>query len=67
MRQASIYHSDRLAGVLTEDENGYTFQYDSQYLQLDEVEPISLTMPLTEESYHSMILFPFCQVLQIIG
>ena len=59
MRQASIYHSDRFAGVLTEDENGYTFQYDSQYLQLDEVEPISLTMPLTEESYHSMILFPF--------
>ena len=27
MRQALIYNQDQLAGLLTEDENGYTFQY----------------------------------------
>ena len=31
MRQALIYNQDQLAGLLTEDENGYTFQYDTAY------------------------------------
>lgn len=30
MRQALIYNQDQLAGLLTEDENGYTFQYDTE-------------------------------------
>lgn len=59
MRQANIYYCDRLAGVLTEDENGYSFQYDPHYLQSEGAEAISLTMPLTEEAYNSMALFPF--------
>lgn len=32
MRQALIYNQDQLAGLLTEDENGYTFQYDTATL-----------------------------------
>ena len=28
MKQAVVFLRDRKAGVLTEDENGYTFQYD---------------------------------------
>lgn len=59
MRQAKIYNHNLLVGVLTEDENGYTFCYDVAYLQLDESEAISLTMPLTKKSYNEKILFPF--------
>ncbi|MEG1499287.1 MAG: HipA N-terminal domain-containing protein, partial [Bacteroidales bacterium] len=59
MRQAKIYNHKLLAGVLTEDENGYTFRYDAGYLQLDEAEAISLTMPLSEKPYNEKILFPF--------
>ena len=59
MRQAKIYNHNRLAGVLTEDENGYTFSYDAGYLQLDEAEAISLTMPMSEKLYNEKILFPF--------
>lgn len=59
MRQAKIYNHNRLAGVLTEDENGYPFSYDAGYLQLDEAEAISLTMPLSEKPYNEKILFPF--------
>ena len=33
MRQALIYNQDQLAGLLTEDENGYTFQYDTAYIK----------------------------------
>ena len=50
---------DWLAGVLTEDENGFHFQYDQAYLNRKEAEPISLTLPLSEKQYESMVLFPF--------
>lgn len=36
MRQAKIYNHKLFAGVLTENENGYTFQYHADYLKSDE-------------------------------
>ena len=59
MRQAKIYNHKLFAGILTEDENGYTFQYDADYLKSNEAEAISLTMSLTEKPYNEKILFPF--------
>ena len=59
MKRALIYLYDRLAGRLTEDENGYTFEYDAGYLASDGAEAVSLTLPLTQEAYHSTVLFPF--------
>lgn len=50
---------DRFAGTLSEDENGFTFTYDSEYLKAAGAEAVSLTMPLTTESYHDAVLFPF--------
>ena len=48
-----------LAGRLTEDEDGYHFQYDKSYLDQPNPEPISVTLPITNERYDSKILFPF--------
>lgn len=59
MKQATILLRGIKAGVLTEDENGYTFQYDAGFLASDEAEAISLTLPLTEDPYRDKILFPF--------
>ena len=59
MKQANIYMRNLPAGILTEDENGYSFCYDSQYLRMADAEAISLTLPLREKAYHSDILFPF--------
>lgn len=59
MRQAQIYLHESIAGLLTENEDGYTFQYDTTYLNTDDAAPVSLTFPLTEKPYKSMILFPF--------
>lgn len=50
---------DRLAGVLTEDENGYHFKYDESYLKQPDSEAISLTFPLSADQYDSKVLFPF--------
>ena len=59
MKQAIIKFKALRAGILTEDENGYTFQYDEDYLREEEAESISLTIPLTDKPYHDKVLFPF--------
>ena len=51
-------HSNR-AGVLTEDEDGYHFKYEEEYLESENPEPVSLTLPLARDTYHSQVLFPF--------
>ena len=38
MKQAAIYLYNRKAGLLTEDETGYTFRYDADYLRLPDAE-----------------------------
>lgn len=59
MSQAKVYVRNLWAGILTEDEEGYTFRYNDQYLANEETEPISLTLPLTATPYRSTVLFPF--------
>lgn len=59
MKQAKVYMYKHFAGILTEDEDGFHFQYDVSYLENEEAEPISLTLPLTKQRYESKTMFPF--------
>ena len=59
MRKAEIKINDTVAGWLTQDENGYNFIYDKKYLESENPDPISLTMPLQEDPFISKVLFPF--------
>lgn len=59
MKQAAVYMRNALAGILTEDENGYSFRYEPEYLDRPDAEPISLTMPLRTDPYLDKVLFPF--------
>ncbi|MBL7986727.1 MAG: HipA N-terminal domain-containing protein [Chlorobi bacterium] len=59
MRSATIIMHNRPAGRLIEDEDGYRFTYLPEYLSASEAEPISLTLPLSDQHYHSTMLFPF--------
>ena len=59
MKRALVYLYDRLAGRLTEDENGFTFEYDADYLASGDAEAVSLTLPLRAEAYRDTVLFPF--------
>ena len=59
MRQGEIWANSNLAGVLTEDEEGYHFIYTPDYLMMGNAIPVSLTLPLQEETFHSEFLFPF--------
>lgn len=59
MKKAKVFMKNEWAGVLTEDENGYHFQYEKSYIDNSEAEAISLTLPITNETYHDNTLFPF--------
>lgn len=59
MRQAQIFYKKILAGIIIENEDGYTFLYEDTYLDNPESKPVSLTLPLQKQSYQSKILFPF--------
>lgn len=59
MRKAEIIMHNTLTGWLTQDENGYHFVYNTNYLTNKAAEPISLTLPLKETIFTSNVLFPF--------
>ena len=59
MKQAVVFSRGIKAGILTEDENGYTFEYNADYLTSDDAEAVSLTLPLSEKPYRDKVLFPF--------
>ena len=59
MKQAKVFFQEIFSGVLTEDENGYTFVYNVDYLQKKDAKAVSLTLPLSEKPYNSQVLFPF--------
>lgn len=59
MRQAQVFYQYLLAGLLTENEEGYFFVYESQYLENPNSKPVSLTLPLQKAAFQSKILFPF--------
>ena len=59
MKQAKVFISNTLAGILTEDESGYEFMYLPEYLASDSAIPVSLTLPLSDKPYRDKVLFPF--------
>ena len=58
-RTARIFVRDKLAGLLRETDEGYSFAYDTDYLSSEKPSPVSLTLPLTEKPYISKTLFAF--------
>lgn len=59
MRKANVYMYNKFAGLIIENEKGYTFSYDKNYLNSSFAEAISLTFPLSQNTYYSDYLFPF--------
>jgi len=58
-RKAYAYVRDRYAGVLEETEEGYSFTYDPVYIKSENAAPVSLTLPIQDESFASNTLFSF--------
>jgi serine/threonine-protein kinase HipA len=58
-RSAHVYMHGLLAGVVFETDAGYSFAYDKTYLESNDAQPISKTLPLTTTVYNNKVLFPF--------
>lgn len=60
MRKAYIYINEILAGELIEiSRKEYVFRYMDDYFRDTTKSAISLTLPKTQQEYHSTYLFPF--------
>ena len=59
MRQAQVYHKNKLAGEIRETDEAFIFQYNAEYLATADSKPVSLTLPLQQKEFASKILFPF--------
>ncbi len=58
-RTAYVYVRNIYAGILSETDEGYYFQYDEEYLKSEKASAVSLTLPLRSEPYLSKTLFSF--------
>lgn len=58
LRRGKVFVQGRYAGMVEETEDGYSFAYDSGYLEANGP-AVSLTIPLQEEPFFSETLFPF--------
>lgn len=58
-RTAYVYVRNVYAGELCENDEGYSFSYDENYLKNDGAGAVSLTLPLSREDYTSRTLFSF--------
>ena len=59
MKKGKVFYNDKYAGIITEDENGYLFTYDEEYINLKNATAISLTLPLQKKSYSNKTMLPF--------
>lgn len=59
MKQGLVYKKDKLVGMIWEDENGYSFQYDKNYLNNPIYGNVSRTLPLRQEVFTANQMLPF--------
>ena len=58
-RSGIVYYKNIPCGKIYETDEGYAFEYDSDWLKNPQAEAVSLTLPLSEKTYESKTLFPF--------
>ena len=58
MKRGKVYIKDVFCGIITESEEGYTFEYDKAYLNMDGATALSPTMLLSDETYVKEMMFP---------
>ena len=60
MRKAAVYRHGELVGTLTEESrSNYIFRYDHRWFADAKKPAVSLTLPKSQQEYHSEYLFPF--------
>lgn len=58
-RSGKVLYKNKVAGIVWQDEDGYGFKYNEDYLQSKDAVAVSLTLPLRAEPYKSNTMIPF--------
>ena len=58
-KQGFIYMYSFFAGIIEQNDEGFIFEYDKEYLKLENAKVISLTLPLQHEPFFSKTMIPF--------
>lgn len=58
-KTGKVFYQNIFAGIIREDENGISFNYEKEYLSNKDAKPVSLTLPLREKEYTSKNMLPF--------
>jgi len=59
LRSGKVLYKNIVAGIVWQDEDGYGFKYNEDYLQLKTAAAVSLTLPLRSDPYKSNTMIPF--------
>lgn len=59
MKKGLVYKKNKLAGMIWEDENGFSFQYNENYLADPIYGEVSRTLPLRNEPFFDKNILPF--------
>ena len=59
MRKAKVLWNDTPAGILSESEEGFEFNYLPEYLEKSSRHAVSLTLPLQNKPFTSHVMFSF--------
>ena len=58
-RKGNVFFNGKLCGTISETDEGYCFSYTDQYLDEDNAQPVSLTLPVSKKNFFSKTLFAF--------
>lgn len=59
MRRGTVFFDGATAGTISETDEGYEFTYHPGWLERNNAQPVSLTLPLRSEPFFSRTMFPF--------
>jgi HipA-like protein len=60
MQKGTVYYNQTIAGIISKiNDKEYVFAYDNLYFIDENMPPISITLPKTQQTHYSPILFPF--------
>ncbi|MCK5741005.1 MAG: HipA N-terminal domain-containing protein [Chlorobi bacterium] len=58
-RKVRVFMHREFAGILSETDSMYRFEYDDEYMSNDSNPPVSLSLPLSNKTYESQSMIPF--------
>lgn len=58
-RSGNVFFKNEFCGTIHENDEGYFFEYDREYLKKADAEAVSLTLPLQQNAFQSKTLFAF--------